>query len=151
MTQAAAVVVRPEPVARVALRIMHVVRTIRNFLVTRRWRSDLTGLYDFCLGSLFQVVYPHPEGLERAAAALHELRRGETQMRRAERQALPAQVSAPALVAVGPGVSERGPRASVVSAPGSASAAAQAPGSASAVAQAPGSASAAEPSWDAMN
>ena len=97
MTQAAAVVVRPEPVARVALRIMHVVRTIRNFLVTRSWRSDLTGLYDLCLCSLFQVVYPHPEGLERAAAALQELWRGETQMRRAERQALPAQVSAPAL------------------------------------------------------
>ena len=94
MAQAADVGVRPEPVTRVALRNIHVVRTIRTFLVTRWWRSDLTGLYDVCLSSLIQVVYPRPEGLERAAATLHELRRGENQLRRAERQALPAPGSA---------------------------------------------------------
>ena len=94
MAQRGAVVVRPEPVARVALGIMRVVRTIRNFLVAPWPRSsDLTGLYDVCISLLFQVVYPPPEGLERAMAALDVLRQEERQLRRAERQALLAESS----------------------------------------------------------
>ena len=93
MAQRGAVVVRPEPVARVALGIMRVVRTIRNFLVAPWPMTDLTGLYDLCISSLFQVVYHPPEGLERATAALHVLRQEERQLRRAERQALLAESS----------------------------------------------------------
>ena len=86
-------VVRPEPAARVALGIMRVVRTIRNFLVAPFPMTDLTGLYDLCISSLFQVVFHPPEGLERATAALRALRRDEPRLRRAERQALLAESS----------------------------------------------------------
>ena len=96
MAQATAVVVRPEPVARVALRILRVVRTIRNFLVSRQWRSDLTGLYDLCIVNLSDVVYyPHPARRHGGSDILEEVRRSEGRLRRAERrQALPAPGSA---------------------------------------------------------
>ena len=95
MAQTTAVVVRPEPVARVALRIPRVVRTIRNFLVSRQWRSDLTGLYDICIVNLFDVVYyPHPARRHWGGDILEELRRSEERLRRAERQALPVPGSA---------------------------------------------------------
>ena len=88
MAQEDAVVVRPAPVARLALAILPVVRTIRNFLVNppNQGSWDLTVLYDFCMSSLFQVVYPHPEGIERATVALRELRRAEPRLLRAERR-----------------------------------------------------------------
>ena len=84
MAQEDAVVVRPAPVARLALAILPVVRTIRNFLVNppNQGSWDLTVLYDFCMSSLFQVVYPHPEGIERAMVALRELRQAELDARR---------------------------------------------------------------------
>ena len=95
MAQTTAVVVRPEPVARVALRILQVVRTIRNFLVSRQWQSDLTGLYDLCISHLFDVVYyPHPARRHWGREILEELRRSEERLRRAERQALPVPGSA---------------------------------------------------------
>ena len=51
---------RPEPVARVALGMIHIVRKIRSFLVSRWWRTDLTGLYQICLGSLMYIAFPAP-------------------------------------------------------------------------------------------
>ena len=80
--QADALAARPAPAARVALSIMHVVRTIRNFLV-RYPHPDLTGLYDLCLLNLFEVY-----GLRRPRdwGPLDELRRNEGQLRRAERR-----------------------------------------------------------------
>ena len=88
MAQEDAVVVRPAPVARLALAILPVVRTIRNFLVNspNQGSWDVTVLYDFCMSSLFQVVYHHPEGIERAIVALRELRRAEPRLLRAERR-----------------------------------------------------------------
>ena len=88
--QADALAARPAPAARVALSIMHVVRTIRNFLVAPWPNTDLTGLYDFCLLSLFQVVYPAPEGQERATDALRTLRRHESRLRAELRRQLRA-------------------------------------------------------------
>ena len=81
-------VVRSAPVAQVALGIQHVVRTIRNFLVgTPNAKSyGLTQLYDLCISSLFQVVYPRPEELESAQVSLTELPRYEPRLRRAERR-----------------------------------------------------------------
>ena len=81
-------VVRSAPVAQVALGIQHVVRTIRNFLVNppNAGSYDLTQLYDLCISSLFQVVYPRPEELESAQVSLTELRRYEPRLRRAERR-----------------------------------------------------------------
>ena len=81
-------VVRSAPVAQVALGIQHVVRTIRNFLVgTPNAKSyGLTQLYDLCISSLFQVVYPRPEELESAQVSLTELRQYELRLRRAERR-----------------------------------------------------------------
>ena len=52
--------VRPEPVARVALGMIHIVRKIRSFLVSRWWRTDLTGLYQNCLRSLMDIAFPAP-------------------------------------------------------------------------------------------
>ena len=93
MAQGGAVVVRLEPVARAALGIMRVVRTIRNFLVAPYPSTGLTALYDLCISSLFQVVFHPPEGFERGTAALRALRRDEPRLRRAERQALLAESS----------------------------------------------------------
>ena len=77
MAQRGAVVVRPEPAARVALRIKHVLRTIRNFMVNppRTGQYDLTELYDLCISSLLQVVYHRREELETGQASLTQLRR----------------------------------------------------------------------------
>ena len=88
MTQEDAVIVRPAPVGRVALGIMHVARTIRNFLVNppNAGSYDLTQLYDLCISSLFQIVYPRPESLERTRVAWGKLRRGEPRLLRAERR-----------------------------------------------------------------
>ena len=55
--------------------------------------TDLTGLYDVCISSLFQVVYHPPEGLERATATLQVLQREERRLRQAERQLRPAELS----------------------------------------------------------
>ena len=95
MAQRGAVVVRPEPAARVALGIMRVLRTIRNFLVNppRTGQYDLTQLYDLCICSLFRVVYHRREEAETALAALDQLRQYEPRLRRAERQARLAESS----------------------------------------------------------
>ena len=95
MAQRGAVVVRPEPAARVALRIKHVLRTIRNFMVNppRTGQYDLTQLYDLCICSLFRVVYHRREEAETALASLDELRRYEGRLRRAEREARRAESS----------------------------------------------------------
>ena len=52
--------VRPEPVARVGLGMIHIVREIRSFLVSRWWRTDLTGRYQNCLRSLMDIAFPAP-------------------------------------------------------------------------------------------
>ena len=90
-----AVVVRPAPVARGALGIMRVLRTIRNFMVNppRTGQYDLTQLYDLCICSLFRVVYHRREEAKTALASLDELRRYEGRLRRAEREARRAESS----------------------------------------------------------
>ena len=96
MAQRGAVVVRPEPAARVALGIMRVLRTIRNFMVNppRTGQYDLTQLYDLCICSLFRVVYHRREEAETALrSTLDELRRYEGRWRRAEREARRAESS----------------------------------------------------------
>ena len=95
MAQRGAVVVRPEPAARVALGIMRVLRTIRNFMVNppRTGQYDLTQLYDLCICSLFRVVWPRREEAETELASLDELRRNEGRLRRADREARRAESS----------------------------------------------------------
>ena len=66
---------RPEPAARLALGMIHIVRKIRSYLVSRWWRSDLTGLYDFCLLSLLRVAYPAPEERQMVEDRLRTLQR----------------------------------------------------------------------------
>ena len=63
---------RPAPVARAALGIMRVLRTIRNFLVNppRTAQYDLTELYDLCISSLLQGVSHRREELETGQASL---------------------------------------------------------------------------------
>ena len=94
MAQRGAVVVRPEPAARVALGIMRVLRTIRNFMVNppRTGQYDLTQLYDLCICSLFRVSARC--SVSSTLYILEELRRSEERLRRAERQALPVPGSA---------------------------------------------------------
>ena len=69
---------------------MHVVRTIRKFLVAPWPIRPMCGLYDFCLLNLFLAVYPGPEGQERATDAFRTLRRHERRLRAELRRQLRA-------------------------------------------------------------